>query len=124
MEEPFEPIDRGGFYRYRTPITRADLNPDYPMELGMLTRFSRRVKIGDIIKESSYDDLHPSVFYGDIGPLRVELPRRLILSNFDHIEKTEPIVSEPILGGKKTRRHRRKTTRRKHKKRYSRKYRK
>jgi hypothetical protein len=123
MDEPFESIVPGGLFRYMTPITQDDLNPFYPEEVGMFTRLSRDVEIGDIIKELSNDEMG-RLFYGElIDRTPLLFPRRWILSHFDHVEKTES-RSESSLGGKKTRRRRRKTKRRKHKKRYSRKYKK
>ena len=121
-----EPIVRGGFYRYRTPITQNDVTNMHffqQNEADMLARLSSLVEIGDIIKETS-NDASLKWFYGVIGSEQIVLPRRWILTNFDHVDHAEPIMSEPSLGGKKTRRRRRKTKRRKHKKRYSRKYRK
>jgi hypothetical protein len=111
-----EPYEVGILYTYVKPILESEIRPG--VEEKMYKKFLKNCEIGDELNVT-----------GDAGSLFMGimvnkdeilvLPKRLLQEHFRQ-NATSQSRGESA-GGKKTRRHRRKTKRRKHKKRYSRK---
>jgi hypothetical protein len=116
---PVEPYEVGVLYTYVKPILASEIEPG--VEEKMYKQFLKDCEIGDELNVTG--DL-ASLFMGIMikNDKVIVLPKRLLQEHFRQ-NATSQSRGESA-GGKKTRRHRRKTMRRKHKKRYSRKYRK